>query len=65
MDAKNLSVKVSVNTDAFVAKLKAISKHTKALADELEAIDESFCPRHFCGPEEVNSPQSKLKGRSI
>ena len=34
-----LEVETTANTDRFVRKLRAISRHADALADELEAID--------------------------
>lgn len=36
---KGLSIELSADTDDLVAKLSAIAKHAKALADELEGID--------------------------
>lgn len=36
-----LTVNVDANTDNLSAKLRVISKHAKALADELEEIDRS------------------------
>lgn len=36
---KGITVSVDVNTDKMQLKLRAIAKHTKALADELDAID--------------------------
>jgi len=38
---RNLSIDVLVNTDKMQLKLRAIAKHTAALADELDAIDNS------------------------
>jgi hypothetical protein len=34
-----LEVEATANTDRFVRKLRAVSAHADALADELEAID--------------------------
>jgi hypothetical protein len=34
-----VEIKAVANTDRLVRKLRAISQHTAALADELEAID--------------------------
>lgn len=42
MKASDLTV--SLQTKNFVRKLKAISKHAKALAEELELIDKETCP---------------------
>jgi len=36
---KGLIIEVLANTDNLAAKLRAISKHANALADELEEID--------------------------
>lgn len=36
---RNLSIDVEINTDKVQLKLRAIAKHTTALADELDAID--------------------------
>ena len=47
MKLKGITVDLSVHTKSSVAKLKAIAKHTAALADELEEIDKSICPE--CG----------------
>ncbi|MEK5524130.1 hypothetical protein [Heyndrickxia sp. FSL W8-0423] len=41
------SLTIDVNSKIMSAKLKAIAKHTQALADELEQIDKSICPS--CG----------------
>lgn len=35
-----LSIDVTANTDNLSAKLRSIAKHTTALADELDAIDQ-------------------------
>ena len=37
--ARNLSIDVAINTDNLQLKLRAIAKHTEALADELDMID--------------------------
>lgn len=37
--ARSLSIDVLVNTDKMQLKLRAVAKHTTALADELDAID--------------------------
>lgn len=39
---RNLSIDVAVNTDKMQLKLRAIAKHTEALADELDAIDNNI-----------------------
>ncbi|GLY09587.1 hypothetical protein [Pseudobacillus badius] len=41
------NITVDINTIKFARKLKAIAKHAKALADELDEIEKSFCPQ--CG----------------
>lgn len=46
-DKSKLSISIDVNNSNLVRKLNAISKHAKALADELEQIDQSTCPE--CG----------------
>ncbi|MEN2765671.1 hypothetical protein [Ornithinibacillus xuwenensis] len=40
----SLSINVDVNTTNLTAKLKVISKHAIALAEELEQMDEMTCP---------------------
>lgn len=40
--ARNLSIDVAMNTDNLQLKLRAIAKHTEALADELDAIDNAW-----------------------
>ncbi|MFJ7831788.1 hypothetical protein ACIQXU_16375 [Peribacillus sp. NPDC097284] len=42
-----VSIDVDMHTDKLQLKLRAISKHTAALADELDEIDKSICPE--CG----------------
>lgn len=42
-----VSIAVDMNTDSMQRKLRAISKHTEALANELEEIDKDRCP--VCG----------------
>jgi transposase-like protein len=42
-----LSISVDMNSSNLVRKLKVISKHTEALANELEEIDKTTCPN--CG----------------
>lgn len=42
-----MSITVDMDSTNLVKKLNAIAKHTKALADELERIDECICPE--CG----------------
>ncbi|MFJ8517065.1 hypothetical protein [Lysinibacillus xylanilyticus] len=37
--ARNLSIDVAINTDKVKLQLRAIAKHTGALADELDVID--------------------------
>lgn len=44
MKLEDAHFKLDVSTNKFQAKLKAISKHTKALAEELEQIDKTTCP---------------------
>jgi len=39
------AIDIDLQTDKMVAKLRAIIKHTKALADELEVIDKDACPK--------------------
>ena len=36
---QSLSISVNMNTDKLQLKLRAIAKHTEALADELDVID--------------------------
>ena len=45
--SKELSVEVSADTDNLSEKLRVISKHTAALANELDEIDRAKCPN--CG----------------
>ena len=47
------SLTIDVNSKTMVAKLKAIAKHTQALADELDKIDKSVCPN--CGEQLDNN----------
>lgn len=47
MKTQELTVTLTANTDNLLAKLRAIAKHTEALADELDAIDVAKCPS--CG----------------
>ncbi|MFS0783563.1 hypothetical protein [Bacillus sp. 1P06AnD] len=50
MNEKNIrgiTIDLDINNKVMVKKLNAISKHTKALADELDQIDKSVCPE--CG----------------
>lgn len=49
-----ITVDISADTDNLVAKLKAISKHTQALAKELEGIDNAWKCEH-CGHDECQS----------
>lgn len=41
------SMGIDLDTDVFQQKLRAISKHAEALADELEYIDKAKCEE--CG----------------
>lgn len=41
---KGITIDLSMNADKLTAKLRAISKHTAALAEELEQIDRGVCP---------------------
>ena len=43
-----ITVDISADTDNLVAKLRAISKHTLALVEELEGIDNAWKCEH-CG----------------
>ncbi|MGN7938512.1 hypothetical protein [Metabacillus sp. 22489] len=40
-------ISIDLSTSKLSKKLRAIAKHTSALADELEKIDQSTCPE--CG----------------
>ncbi|MGM7635646.1 hypothetical protein [Bacillus sp. Hm123] len=40
-------ITIDINSSKFSQKLKAIAKHAKALAEELDEIEKSFCPQ--CG----------------
>ncbi|MGE6515184.1 hypothetical protein [Lysinibacillus sphaericus] len=40
--AKGITVSLDMNTDKMQLKLRAIAKHTGALVDELDRIDNSF-----------------------
>lgn len=42
-----VAVDIDINTNKLRDKLRAISKHVTALADDLEQIDKSVCPE--CG----------------
>ncbi|WGT38258.1 hypothetical protein QH639_20955 [Lysinibacillus sp. 1 U-2021] len=43
--SKSLSISVDMNIDKMQLKLRAIAKHTEALADELDSIDNGIeCP---------------------
>lgn len=46
-EASKLSIEVSADTNNLSAKLRAISKHAAALANELDEIDRAKCPN--CG----------------
>ncbi|MGA4519606.1 hypothetical protein ACPA0F_20320 [Solibacillus silvestris] len=41
-ERKPLSISVDVETNKLQLKLRAIAKHTEALADELDAIDNTW-----------------------
>ncbi|QJX63056.1 hypothetical protein HLK66_16270 [Niallia circulans] len=45
--SKALAIEVTADTNNLSAKLRAISKHTEALANELDEIDRDKCPN--CG----------------
>lgn len=45
--SKALAIEVTAETDNLSAKLRAISKHAAALANELDEIDRDKCPN--CG----------------
>ena len=47
MTKGKVSIDVDMHTDKLQLKLRAIAKHTAALADELDEIDKSICPE--CG----------------
>lgn len=40
---KSPRVSIDINTDSFLLKLRAIAKHSTALADDLEKIDSVTC----------------------
>lgn len=46
-EAKGITIDLDMNTNNLSAKLKAITKHAEALANELDAIDAAKCPN--CG----------------
>lgn len=51
-NVKGITVELGINTDKVQHKLRAIAKHVGALADELDAIDNSKpCPH--CGSLDV------------
>ena len=41
-ERKPLSISVDIDTNKMQLKLRAIAKHTEALADELDAIDNAW-----------------------
>mgnify|MGYP003496099241 FL=1 len=49
-----ITVDISADTDNLVAKLRAISKHTLALAEELEGIDNAWKCEH-CGHDALTT----------
>ena len=44
---KNPKLSIGINTEPFSLKLRAISKHSTALADDLDKIDSATC--NDCG----------------
>lgn len=46
---RSITIQLNAETDKLSAKLQAIAKHAKALADELDQIDKATCPE--CGGE--------------
>lgn len=42
-EPKGITVSVDMDTDKMQLKLRAIAKHTEALADELDVIDSNEC----------------------
>jgi len=44
-----MELTVDINTENMQRKLRVISSHAEALADELQEIDDSTCPE--CGSE--------------
>ncbi|MDM5245749.1 hypothetical protein [Lysinibacillus sp. G4S2] len=54
--SKSLSISVDMNTDKMQLKLRAIEKHVGALADELDAIDNTEpCDRCGCIKTETHT----------
>jgi DNA-directed RNA polymerase subunit RPC12/RpoP len=51
MANNKLTMEIDVESKKMVLKLKAIAKHTSALAEELEQIDGVECPN--CGGQEL------------
>lgn len=48
---KGITIELETNTDKMQLKLRAIAKHTEALANELDAIDNAWqCD--YCGHHE-------------
>ncbi|MBL3644022.1 hypothetical protein JMN23_16840 [Bacillus sp. RHFB] len=47
MEKGKVSIAVNMNTDRLQRKLRAISKHTEALVNELDEIDKDVC--QVCG----------------
>ncbi|SDI18868.1 hypothetical protein SAMN05192534_12441 [Alteribacillus persepolensis] len=47
VEMKASQLRVDINTIVLQLKLRAVAKHSKALADELDEIDRSVCPE--CG----------------
>lgn len=57
---RGITVDLDINNNKMIRKLNAISKHTKALAEELSQIDNNGCPN--CGGEvEVTTMYSDSK----
>ena len=46
-----INLLAKVETSTFERKLRAIAKHTEALADELKLIDQEVCP--LCGSGDI------------
>ena len=49
--AEGISITLDMESGKMQRQLRAIAKHTEALADELNGIDKEVCPK--CGSSDV------------
>lgn len=61
--AGEISIKLDMESGKMQRQLRAIAKHTEALADELRGIDEEVCPK--CGGINLEVMEPLLGGTTI